>query len=46
LICLLAPVELWAISPWYDDFTQTSDAEVSDLLERAECLEGPAAASP
>ena len=46
LICLLAPVELWAISPWYDDFTQTSDAEVSDLLERAERLEGPAAASP
>jgi len=29
------PAHLYAIGQWYDDFTQTSDAEVVDLLARA-----------
>jgi putative phosphoribosyl transferase len=29
------PSRMWAIGAWYDDFTQTTDAEVVALLERA-----------
>jgi putative phosphoribosyl transferase len=32
-ICLLTPEPLRAIGMWYDDFRQTSDAEVCELLE-------------
>ena len=35
VICLRSPEEFIAISAWYEDFTQTSHGEVSDLLERA-----------
>ena len=33
--CLLAPEIFRAIGMWYDDFSQTSDAEVLDLLRQA-----------
>src|SRR5262249_40761135 len=33
--CMEATSRLWAISAWYEDFRQTSDEEVAQLLERA-----------
>lgn len=35
LVCLLTPPFLEAVGQWYDDFSQTTDAEVRDLLRRA-----------
>jgi predicted phosphoribosyltransferase len=35
VVCLLAPENFSAVGRWYLDFTQTSDEEVSDLLDRA-----------
>jgi putative phosphoribosyl transferase len=35
LICALTPESFYAISIWYDDFSQTSDEEVRGLLARA-----------
>ncbi len=35
LVCLQAPPDLGAIGFWYGDFSQTSDEEVMELLERA-----------
>ncbi|WP_020540943.1 phosphoribosyltransferase family protein [Nonomuraea coxensis] len=35
VICLETPAALWAIGVWYDDFTQTTDEQVIDLLRRA-----------
>jgi predicted phosphoribosyltransferase len=35
LVCLIEPDDLVAISLWYDEFPQTSDQEVQDLLEKA-----------
>ena len=34
LVCLEAPADLGAIGFWYHDFSQTSDEEVVELLER------------
>ena len=34
-VCLLVPEEFHAVGEWYEDFTQTTDAEVRALLERA-----------
>jgi predicted phosphoribosyltransferase len=34
-VCLLTPSPLVAVGQWYDDFTQTSDAEVRELLGEA-----------
>jgi putative phosphoribosyl transferase len=34
------PSRMWAIGGWYDDFTQTTDAEVVALLERARQASG------
>lgn len=36
VVCLMMPEPLRAIGLWYDDFLPTSDAEVQDLLARAE----------
>lgn len=36
IICLQKPEPLHSISLWYEDFSQTSDGEVRDLLVRAE----------
>jgi predicted phosphoribosyltransferase len=35
LICLIAPAEFYAVGAWYDDFRQTTDAEVRALLAGA-----------
>jgi putative phosphoribosyl transferase len=35
IICAFMPKNLNAIGIWYEDFSQTSDAEVRELLERA-----------
>jgi putative phosphoribosyl transferase len=35
VICAATPEPFYSISVWYQDFSQTSDAEVRDLLERA-----------
>ncbi len=34
IVCLATPEPLFAISLWYEDFSQTSDEEVRDLLEQ------------
>jgi len=36
VVCLETPDPFYAVGLWYEDFEQTSDAEVHDLLERAE----------
>ena len=35
IVCAATPVPFHAVGLWYDDFTQTTDDEVRDLLERA-----------
>jgi len=35
MICLRTPEPFQAVGLWYDDFSQTTDSEVHDLLERA-----------
>ena len=43
IVCLVTPEPFHAVGIWYDDFTQTSDAEVRELLARAnERAEAPA----
>jgi predicted phosphoribosyltransferase len=32
LVCLAAPAAFQAVGVWYEDFSQTSDADVIDLL--------------
>lgn len=32
LVCLMAPSQFWAVGQFYDDFSQTSDEEVLELL--------------
>ena len=44
VVCLLSPKEFWAISLWYQNFPQTSDEEVCNLLERANRERSAAAA--
>jgi putative phosphoribosyl transferase len=35
VVCLLTPEHFYAIGPWYNDFSPTTDAEVSNLLQQA-----------
>jgi predicted phosphoribosyltransferase len=35
VVCLATPERFMAVGEWYEDFGQTSDAEVLELLERA-----------
>jgi len=35
VICTATPEPFYAVGVWYEDFSQTSDAEVRNLLERA-----------
>src|SRR5437764_11363800 len=35
IICAATPDPFWGVGLWYDDFSQTTDEEVHDLLERA-----------
>lgn len=35
MICLMTPEPFYAVGLWYEDFSQTTDREVSDLLSRS-----------
>jgi len=35
VVCLYTPVDFYAVGQWYRSFTQTSDEEVRELLDRA-----------
>lgn len=35
MVCLLTPAAFFGVSAWYDDFSQTTDYEVRELLESA-----------
>jgi predicted phosphoribosyltransferase len=35
IICAMTPEPFWGVGQWYDDFSQTTDEEVRDLLKRA-----------
>ena len=35
IVCAVTPEPLYGVGQWYDDFSQTTDEEVRDLLERA-----------
>lgn len=41
-ICALTPEPFYAVGRWYGDFSQTTDEEVHDLLERAAGENAPA----
>ncbi len=46
VICLVTPTRLYAIAAWYEDFAQTTDDEVTELLAAAAAsYPGSAAAS-
>jgi len=34
-VCVITPDPFYAVGTWYEDFSQTTDEEVRDLLERA-----------
>jgi putative phosphoribosyl transferase len=36
IVCLYAPKQFTAVGVWYEDFSQTTDDEVQQLLERAD----------
>ena len=36
IVCVLTPEPFYAVGFWYDDFGQTSDEEVHDLLDRGQ----------
>jgi predicted phosphoribosyltransferase len=35
MVCLITPEPFYAVGLWYEDFSQTSDEEVRELLDRA-----------
>jgi len=35
IVALMTPKRFYGVGEWYEDFSQTSDAEVTDLLQRA-----------
>ena len=43
-ICAITPEPFLSVGQWYEDFSQTSDEEVRDLLRRAAGLPTPSAA--
>jgi putative phosphoribosyl transferase len=40
VVCLSTPQDFYAVGGWYRNFSQVSDAEVRELLERAESQPG------
>lgn len=36
IVCVTTPDPFYAVSAWYDDFSQTTDEEVADLMAHAE----------
>jgi putative phosphoribosyl transferase len=45
MICLITPDPFYAVGLWYEDFSQTTDDEVHELLERAARLSNAAPSS-
>jgi putative phosphoribosyl transferase len=41
IVCTMTPEPFHAVGLWYDDFTQTTDEEVHDLLARAASRQAP-----
>ena len=41
VVCAATPEPFYAVGLWYEDFSQTSDAEVRDLLARAAERQAP-----
>ena len=35
VVCAVTPELFWAVGQWYEDFDQTTDAEVTELIRRA-----------
>jgi putative phosphoribosyl transferase len=46
VVCAVTPEPFFGVGQWYDDFSQTSDEEVHDLLEAAARRKDGEAASP
>jgi len=46
IVCLATPQPFYAVGLWYDDFAQTSDDEVRELLDRAAREIPPRAPAP
>ena len=46
VVCLMTPSPFFGVGQWYDDFRQTSDDEVADLLLRAASLAGSGTRQP
>jgi predicted phosphoribosyltransferase len=46
VVCARSPEPFGAVGSWYEDFSQTSDDEVRDLLARAAREQGGASVSP
>jgi predicted phosphoribosyltransferase len=44
VVCAVTPEPFWGVGQWYDDFSQTSDEEVRELLRRAASFGLPRAA--
>lgn len=44
VVCLITPKELYAIGLWYEDFSQTTDEEVHNLLTRSSISHQPSVA--
>jgi predicted phosphoribosyltransferase len=44
VVCVLTPTELYAVGLWYDDFSQTTDDEVRELLALAAASRRPSTA--
>jgi predicted phosphoribosyltransferase len=43
VVCALTPEPFYGVGMWYDDFRQTTDAQVRDLLARAAALQAATA---
>jgi predicted phosphoribosyltransferase len=41
MVCAATPQPFYAVGAWYDDFSQTTDDEVRDLLRQAEVVSTP-----
>lgn len=46
MVCVVTPEPFYGVAAWYEDFTQTTDEEVRDLLEAQERRTEEAAGSP
>ncbi|HEY9609411.1 phosphoribosyltransferase [Allocoleopsis sp.] len=43
IICAMTPCPFHSVGYWYDNFSQTTDEEVQDLLKQATCIAQPSA---